>query len=164
MRRKPQKEKQLTGTYRPDRRGRVAAEAQTNSQVPRMPAGLTPEVQRAWRRVVPALAEHGLQPVDTTALVDLCVCLVRLGEAEAAITEHGVVVMGYRGSLVKNPAVSIAASYRQALQKWADRFGLTPGARAKLILPEPEDPPPPLSAGAIPWSTAIKEFEKEQKS
>jgi P27 family predicted phage terminase small subunit len=136
MRRKSEIFKNLQGTARPDRR-RAAPKA---GQAPRMPAGLEPDVQSVWRRVLPAVVEHGVTPADTAALVDLCTCVVRLAQAEAAIAEHGVLVEGYRGSLVKNPAITVAMQYRAALARWCDAFGLTPASRAKLALEKPAAP------------------------
>jgi P27 family predicted phage terminase small subunit len=86
------------------------------------------------------VVEHGVTPADTAALVDLCTCVVRLAQAEAAIAEHGVLVDGYRGSLVKNPAVTIAMQYRAAVVRWCGEFGLTPASRAKLALEKPAAP------------------------
>jgi P27 family predicted phage terminase small subunit len=165
MKRKPSKIKHLHGTNRPDRRGRVAAEGTKSIDALRMPPGLAPEVQKVWRRLIPAILEHGLQPVDTPALVDLCTCVVRLQEAEAAIERHGLIVKGYRGGAVKNPAVSVAANYRAALLKWVDKFGMTPASRSKLVLPEQEPAEPEiLDPKAIPWEVAIAAHNRRVKS
>jgi P27 family predicted phage terminase small subunit len=136
MRRKDDELKKRQGTFRPDR----TKPARQQGDPLRMPSGLAHDVQAAWRRFAPLVAEHGVTPADATALLDLCTCVVRLAQAEAAIAEHGVLVEGYRGSLVKNPAVTIAMQYRAALHRWCDAFGLTPASRAKLALEKPAAP------------------------
>jgi P27 family predicted phage terminase small subunit len=140
VRRKSDDLKKRHGTFRPDRK----KPAPKKSASLRMPSGLAPDIQAAWRRFAPLVAEHGVTPADTTALVDLCTCVVRLQQAEAAIAQHGVLVDGYRGSLVKNPAVAVAMQYRAAFHRWCDAFGLTPAAREKLAAPAPEKNEPTL--------------------
>lgn len=109
---------------------------------PRMPGDLDIDTRKIWRAVVPRIAALGiLSPLDQYALRDMCVCLTRLLECEADISARGVLVEGERGK-VKNPALQIARQYRESLQKWSQKFGLTPGDRDRIDLP----PPPRESA------------------
>jgi P27 family predicted phage terminase small subunit len=104
-----------------------------------MPDDLTGDAAELWRAVVPRLLKAGLLIAeDAPALRDMCVCWQRLQECEREIARDGPVVEGYRGSKVKHPAVAVARSYRESLQKYFQKFGLEPMDRQRL--PEPEEP------------------------
>jgi P27 family predicted phage terminase small subunit len=104
-----------------------------------MPKDLPPEARPIWRALVPKLIDLGIvTSLDTVALGDMCLCIARLAACEKDITDRGVLVEGDRGK-VKNPALQVAREYRTALQNWARRFGLTPGDRDRIEIPEDED-------------------------
>ncbi len=139
MRRKSNQVKKLSGTSRRDR-------AKTHEGTPaaslRCPDGLPDDAQKVWRRIAPLLAERGLlTALDVETLRDLCLCAARLREAEALVKKNGLLVDGYRGSKVKNPAATMAREYRQDLYRWAAKFGLTPGDRSAFDMPEPDNEP-----------------------
>ena len=132
---KPTRLKELAGTARPDR---------VHSGEPRPPAASTycprdlpASVKPWWRRVAPVLADLGmLTQADLPAARDLVTVITRLAECERLIEEKGILIPGARdGGLVKNPAIAAANAYRQALYKWASKFGLTPADRNGLSVP-----------------------------
>ena len=132
---KPTRLKELAGTARPDR---------VHSGEPRPPAAstycprdLVLSAKVWWRRVAPVLADLGLLTVaDLPAARDLVTVIARLQQCEDLIEEKGILVAGARdGGLVKNPAIAAANAYRQALYKWASKFGLTPADRSGLSVP-----------------------------
>lgn len=133
--------KELKGN--PGRRAvKATAAAATRPGAPKMPPGLSDEEKREWKRVVPPLVELGIiTPMDQRALRDYVRCSVRLEEAERDVGERGILIQGERG-MVKNPALQVAREYRSALVKWCQLFGMTPDARGRMTLPEPdaEDP------------------------
>lgn len=99
---------------------------------PTCPSTLPAAAKAEWRRIVPLLDEYNLLTrLDGRALADYCLCCARLDEAEQDITTRGLLIQGERG-LVKNPNAQIARQYRQALVKWAELFGLSPGPRGRL--------------------------------
>lgn len=111
--------------------------------IPRLPRGFHPEARKHYRTLVPVLAEAGLvTEADGVALRDMCLCIARLEEAEAAIDEHGLTVPDGRGGLKRNPATLLAKEYRSALLQWARRFGLDPYSRDGLDVQQagPVDP------------------------
>lgn len=141
-RRKPATLKVLEGN--PGRRP-AASPPELPSGVPEPPAWLPHAAAEHYRRLAPPLAKAGLlTEVDRDALADLCVCLVRLEEAERAITERGILLDGPNGP-VKNPACTAAKDYRAHLQAWAKRFGIDPYSRGALDV-EPKNDPDPLEA------------------
>lgn len=141
MRRKTSKTKRLQGEKRPSRLKETAAERAASIGPPRMPAGLSPAVQRLWRRVVPCLIEAGLvNQLDELALVDMFATAVRLAEARAIIEKDGLIIEGYRRSKVKHPAAQLEREYRNALMSWARLFGLVPAARGRIVVETREEP------------------------
>ena len=128
----------LRGTDRADR-GQSPTGRGTGKR-PAMPKGLPLAAAAEWRRATRLLARFEiLSEMDQRALADYCLCCVRLDQAEALITEHGLLVRGDRG-LVKNPACQLARQYRAELRQWCAAFGMTPGARGRMNLPtEPVD-------------------------
>lgn len=108
---------------------------------PDMPDYLEPAARQVWQELAPELERLGLLTVvDGAAFADYCTCLVRLRQCEKDIAERGVLVPGKRGrgQMVKNPSLQAAREYRAALQRWSDKFGLTPSARASLSVPSKE--------------------------
>jgi len=86
-----------------------------------------------WNRLVPDLVRKGvLTPWDTDSLAVFCDAVVRHREATRAVQEHGPLVEGQKGNLVRNPSIQIARDYADLMVKVGSRFGLTPGDRADL--------------------------------
>jgi len=113
--------------------------SQPANEPPEMPEDLPPEACPIWRGLVPQLTDLGIvTPLDTIALGDMCICIARLAACEKDITSHGILVDGRWGK-VRNPALQAAREYRAALQNWARRFGLTPGDRDRIEIPEDEE-------------------------
>lgn len=97
-----------------------------------MPAGMSAEGQRIWKRLAPGMIREGVLTFwDVDVFRIYCEALSRAKEARVLVDEHGLLVPG-RGGLVTNPAVRIERDQmRLALQVGA-RFGLTPSDRAGL--------------------------------
>lgn len=122
---------------------RAAAPVNHSPGMPPPPPGLPKDAQAEWLRVSGLLRNRGdLSELDQAGLADYCVCKVRLDQCEADISRRGVLIEGGRG-LVKNPSLQIARTYRAALVKWVDLFGMAPGPRGRIHAPksEPEDDP-----------------------
>jgi len=100
------------------------------------PESLEPEAVIEFQRLKAALTDPPcvLSSRDRDALADLATCLIRLRAAEAEIAARGVLVDTSQGPR-RNPAVMVASTYRQAVQTWCARFGLSPDARARMALP-----------------------------
>ena len=141
---KPTTLKKLSGTLRPDRVN--VAEPRPPPASTYCPRDLPKDARRWWHKIAPVLGELGLLTVlDVPAARDLVVCCARLVQCEAIIEEKGILVPGARNEgLVKNPAIAAANAYRQALYRWASKFGLTPSDRAGLQVLS-EDPQPSLA-------------------
>lgn len=107
---------------------------------PACPSWVPAEGRREWRRLVPILDRAGvLSHLDRAVLASFCTTYARLVEAEKAISDRGILVEGYRGSIVKNPAVQVARDARAALVVLARELGLSPKAREALRVPLDDD-------------------------
>lgn len=82
-----------------------------------------------WRRVVPPLDAQGLLAVvDRQVLVDYCIVVARIDQAERNLSSHGLWVKGERGA-VKNPSTTILNQLRSAAKFYVGELGLSPVAR-----------------------------------
>jgi P27 family predicted phage terminase small subunit len=146
--------KKLAGTARPDRVN--AGEPRPPDASTYCPRDLPESAKKWWRKVAPMLGKLGLLTVaDLPAARDLVVTITRLQECEALIEEQGILVKSARGDgQVKNPAIAVANAYRQALYRWASKFGLTPADRSGLSVP---GAPEQLSLAEMLFNMAVSD-------
>jgi P27 family predicted phage terminase small subunit len=132
-----QRAKQRNGTS-----GVSGAHPVTNS-APCAPEGLSIEALVEWDRVTGLLRDRGaLDGLDQAALHDYITCWRRLKECEAEIQTHGLMVEGRAGERIKNPAATLARSYRGALLAWCKEFGFTFSSRTRIGMPITETKEP----------------------
>lgn len=111
----------------PSKRRRNRRKAGLNK--PKLPKELSGLAREEFERIVRHLEQEGrLSQVDETLVVDHCLVVARIQEAEAAINLHGLLIPGERG-LVKNPACQIARDYRDRYHRGLQLLGLDPGRR-----------------------------------
>jgi len=137
---KPTALKKLAGN--PGKRPLDRAEVRPRAGVPAMPRRrLSAEGQRLWRRLAPELAELGLMTeVDGPAFEMLCVHYSVAVQAARQLREEGLTVMGTTGER-KHPCAQILREASTAFRMYAEQFGLTPAARARLRVDPGEDEP-----------------------
>lgn len=83
-----------------------------------------------WTRLSDALEGMGkLQASDAGLLLNAATCYQRIAEAEGIISQQGLVVEGFQGILVKNPACQLARDYTTQYQKAIQLLGLNAAAR-----------------------------------
>lgn len=100
---------------------------------PAKPAALPPAASELWDEIVPALAAAGVvERVDAAALTALCVQWARAEEARSVLTEDGLIGIGSMGQLAPHPALAIERSAHLAFLKFAEHYGLTAAARARI--------------------------------
>lgn len=103
---------------------------------PAAPKGMGAVALAEWKRVVPQLDSLGLLTgLDVTGLRFYCEAYARKLEAQRHINEEGVVRDGQFGP-VKNPAVQVAKDAAAEVRAWCSEFGMTPSARARMVLPD----------------------------
>jgi P27 family predicted phage terminase small subunit len=133
---KPTALKALQGN--PGKRPLNGAEPQPSADIPEPPVTLKGEGRAEWRRVVPELARLGLvTKVDRAYLVAYCSAWGTFEAARIAMAEHGPLVNGRDGNLVKNPAAQVMRDAADMMIKFGARFGLSPSDRSRLAVTPP---------------------------
>ena len=109
---------------------------------PRMPAHLSVEARKEWKRVLPMLLERGsLTDADATALSLYAETFARWCAAKKEIAELGLTiqttVLDKHGEAVTsrkaNPALRIAENCERSLRSFLRELGLTPATRERVI-------------------------------
>jgi P27 family predicted phage terminase small subunit len=107
-----------------------------------MPAHLTREARKEWRRVLPLLLERGsLTEADSEAVALLCEMKSRWLAAKQDLEQNGltvnVTVLDRGGNPVctrkPNPALKIAENCERALRSFLTELGLTPRSRERVV-------------------------------
>lgn len=97
------------------------------------------EASGIWARVVSILdAEGVLAEIDEFILADLCVVVVRIGQAERDVSRHGLRQEGERG-WTRNGSITSAKQYRDHFRWICGQLGLSPVARDALVSGGPGD-------------------------
>jgi P27 family predicted phage terminase small subunit len=97
------------------------------------------EAKREWRRVAPELERLGmLTRVDMAALAGYCQSYARWKQAEKVLSELGTTFVTEKGYLMPRPEVAVARTSLQMVRAFCAEFGLTPSARGRMTVPEPE--------------------------
>jgi len=110
------------------------ASAASAPALPAAPPDLPAEAVDLWDTVIAELWPRGLRPADLEGVRMLVLAAYRNRQAEAVVSEHGILVMGTRGNPIPNPALKIAKDTRADYLRLADAFGLTLAARLRLGL------------------------------
>ncbi|MGH7341744.1 MAG: P27 family phage terminase small subunit, partial [Candidatus Rokuibacteriota bacterium] len=95
--------------------------------------GLPPAAAELWDEIVPALHAAGVADrVDTAALVALSLQWARADEAGDLLASDGVLAIGSMGQVAPHPALAIERAAHLAFLKFAQEYGLTAAARARI--------------------------------
>lgn len=117
---------------------------------PQPPEWLSAEALAEWGRLVPELDRLGLlAKVDRAALVVYCESWAAYVASAQALEEHGPLVPGREGSVVKNPAAQMMRDSAQTMLQYGARFGFTPSDRMKLSVPKGKGEPEPGEGAAL---------------
>jgi P27 family predicted phage terminase small subunit len=107
--------------------------ARPESGKPLTPQDLSAAGAAEWGRLSRALESTGkLIEADAGLLLNAATCYQRMAEAEAIITQQGLVVEGFQGIIVKNPACQLARDYATSYQKALTLLGINAAARPDL--------------------------------
>ena len=106
---------------------------------PDPPKGMSTEARREWRRLATLLEPLGLLTrLDRDLLARYCENVVIRARLREQLDREGLTVDGYRGSVVKHPAWQQYREVSALLGADGDRLGLSPAARLRMPLSEPE--------------------------
>ena len=119
----------------------VAPGTASATGAPRPPADLVGEAFAEWCRVAAFLEKIGrIEKIDYAALVVYCSAWAMFDSARQAFEEHGPLIPGRDGGLVKNPAAQIMRDASDTMLKFGGRFGFTPKDRQNMgIESEPDE-------------------------
>jgi P27 family predicted phage terminase small subunit len=121
------------GTYRADKHGDRDFEPLVELEIPPCPDDLQGAARTEWERITPLLKDMGvLALVDMSSVTGYCVSWARWREAEAQITEQGMIVRGPNGSPIQNPFLSVANQAMANLRAYGSELGLSPVARTRI--------------------------------
>lgn len=98
---------------------------------------LKPKMPRAasqlWDDIVPILREaQVLNKIDTAALEAMCIQWHRSVQARKILAKEGLFTLGSTGQLVPHPALEIERAAHTLFIRFAEQFGITPVARARI--------------------------------
>lgn len=97
------------------------------------PADLPAAAAEFWDELVPILTAAGVADrVDRASLVALCVQWERAETARRVIDSEGYFALGSMGQLVEHPALAIERQAHTLLLRFAEQYGLTAAARARI--------------------------------
>ena len=86
-----------------------------------------------WETIMPELIANKILTVaDLHNVESFCMAYARWREAEAAVDEHGILVMSAMGSLSKNPALTAINEAKKQMVQFGSLLGLDPSSRARL--------------------------------
>jgi P27 family predicted phage terminase small subunit len=125
---------------RPDRRPRNPPTAPIAATAPLPPEHLSDVAAETWNRLAPQLHSKGLLTEWDLEMFGIgCEAYAKWRRASQLVNDSDVLIRGYRGSLVRNPASQVARENGEVVLRWAREFGLTPSARSGIDLGEGDD-------------------------
>lgn len=117
----------------------VTSGTTSTTGVPRPPADLKGEAFAEWCRITAYLSKVGrIEQVDYAALVVYCSAWSMFDDARRMLDNHGPVIPGRDGGLVKNPAAQVMRDASDTMLKFGGRFGFTPKDRQNMGIAAPE--------------------------
>jgi len=102
-------------------------------RLPQPPDYLNEDGKRFWEIAVPALHDlNVLDIVDRPTLEMAATAYERFHQARRVLQVHGVLTRRPSGEIVPHPAVRIEREAQATFLRFAEQFGLTASARARL--------------------------------
>lgn len=109
--------------------------------LPKMPTGLSKAAKAEWRRVARPLFELGLlTELDRHTLAMYCETWARYLQAEKVLAKEGLTLTTPSGLVKQRPEYYVMRDALQELRAFIQLFGLSPAARMRMELPEPQEP------------------------
>ena len=149
-RKKSTAEKQLSGTYKPERDKATPRFDSITGAAIKPPTWLRSNkiALQEWKAVAPFLEAEGiLKPTDVSSLASYCVLYSRWREAALDVEKNGQTIIvtsttrtGRTDKPVVNPAVRNEVVYAAAMLKAATKLGLNPLDRPRVdAAPAPDE-------------------------
>lgn len=104
-----------------------------NADLARCPDEASGEVREIWDYTLAELDHMGLaSAADRDALLCYCEAVVAHRKASVLLAKSDVLIKGIHGNPVRNPALQVQRDAAQVIRAFAQEFGLTPSARARI--------------------------------
>jgi len=104
-----------------------------STELPECPDSASAEVREVWDYTVAELDQMGLaSAADRDALLCYCEAVVAHRKASVLLAKSDVLIKGIHGNPVRNPALQVQRDAAQVIRAFAQEFGLTPSARARI--------------------------------
>jgi P27 family predicted phage terminase small subunit len=139
--------KLITGTFRKDRSSKN--EPKPELAIPPVPPELSDDAKLEWGRASVDLYRMGLLThIDRMALAaycDSCGIFIRARRLLTKMGEDGtdgLLTKTAQGNVIQNPLIGIANKAKRDMMAYAEQFGMTPSARARVNAPPPSDHDP----------------------
>lgn len=126
----------LRGSWRGETRD---GEPATEVAAPSAPEWLNGEARAEWDRVVPELiGRQTLSRADRGVLALYCHAWAEFVQTSSLVDEQGYTITTTTGEII-NPVVVVMNKAAERLLKTADRFGLSPAAKARVRADAPQE-------------------------
>jgi len=100
---------------------------------PVKPDDLPPDAAALWDELAPVLAEAGvLNAIDAAAFTAMCLEWHTACLARRVLAQEGHFALGSTGQIVQHPALQMQKDAHAAFLRFAEHFGITPVARARI--------------------------------
>lgn len=97
------------------------------------PADMSDDVRSIFEYVVAELEHMGIaSPADRDSIVCYCEAVDKHRKASAVLARSAILIKGLHGNMVRNPALIVQRDAAQVIRQFAQEFGLTPSARARI--------------------------------
>lgn len=104
------------------------------------PDELSDDVRVIFDHVVAELEHMKIaSPADRDSIVCYCEAVDKHRKASAVLAKSPVLIRGLHGGMVRNPALAVQRDSANLIRQFAQEFGLTPSARARIDSERLED-------------------------
>lgn len=125
----------------PGKRALNAREPKPRPILGEPPAFLDPEAKRLWEELAPKLERLAVgTEIDAPSFAMACTHYVLAVKAARILKREGLSDRDERGLARKHPMTQVLRDNSAAWLRYAEQFGLTPSARSRLTVPQPDNP------------------------
>lgn len=147
----------------------LSNEPQPEQTIPEKPKHIENDTvaSKEWDRLVKVLFPLGLiTAIDGNTLANYCLLHSQVVAAADVLSKSTIMIIGYRGGFVRNPAVVVMNGAIAEMLKLEKEFGMTPSSRTRITV----SPNPNNSAGSdifggmkMPEVVELTENKKEEE-
>lgn len=108
-------------------------EPQASDELPTCPDWVAPAVREVWDYTIHELDAMGIaSSTDRDALLCFCEAVVTHQRASQKLAKSDILIRSFNGQPIRNPAIMVQRDAAQTIRAFAQEFGLSPSARARI--------------------------------